>query len=120
MIQRDIIVIPKSKTPLRIAENINIFDFELTDSEMKDLGELDKDLRLYDLHLTYGCPTKHIMNVVPYSKHFFPTGKMSKAIQIFLFIHLMIFKWDSKSMTRHHKQKNFGELTGLSDSTKNF
>jgi diketogulonate reductase-like aldo/keto reductase len=40
--QKDIIVIPRSKTPERIKENIDIFDFALTDEEMTALTALDQ------------------------------------------------------------------------------
>lgn len=41
--QNDVIVIPKSVHPERIAENIDIFDFKLTDAELDSLKKLDKD-----------------------------------------------------------------------------
>lgn len=44
-VQLGMVVLPKSVTPSRIAENAQIFDFELTDSEMQKLASLDEDLR---------------------------------------------------------------------------
>lgn len=40
IIQHETIVIPKSNTLKRIEENINIFDFELSNEEMKQINEL--------------------------------------------------------------------------------
>lgn len=42
LLQRGIIVIPKSVHKERIAENIDVFDFVLTDDEMKTMATLDK------------------------------------------------------------------------------
>ena len=40
-IQRDVVVIPKSTHIERIIENINVFDFELNNDEMKKISSLD-------------------------------------------------------------------------------
>jgi diketogulonate reductase-like aldo/keto reductase len=44
-IQKDLVVIPKSVTPERIKQNIDIFDFELDSDDMKMLTICDLDLR---------------------------------------------------------------------------
>jgi diketogulonate reductase-like aldo/keto reductase len=44
-LQLGTIVIPKSVTPARIRENLDVFDFTLTDDEMAALAGLDRGLR---------------------------------------------------------------------------
>lgn len=44
-LQRDIIVIPKSVHAERIAQNIDVFDFKLTDEEMSMIASIDKNQR---------------------------------------------------------------------------
>lgn len=39
------IVIPKSVTPARIAENLDLFGFELTDADLAELAKLERDER---------------------------------------------------------------------------
>jgi len=41
LIQRDVVVIPKSVRPDRMAQNLDVFDFELTDGEMTRIAALD-------------------------------------------------------------------------------
>lgn len=45
LIQHNLVVLPKSVTPNRVRENINIFDFELDDEDLSQLAEQDQDLR---------------------------------------------------------------------------
>jgi len=44
-VQRSSIVFPKSVTPARMRENFEIFDFELSDADMKRISSLDRDGR---------------------------------------------------------------------------
>lgn len=46
-VQMGFIVISGSKNKEHISENINIFDFELTDEEMAEIAELNKNKRYY-------------------------------------------------------------------------
>ena len=42
-LQRSIVVIPGSSNPDHIKENLDLFEFELTDAEMEQVGALDRD-----------------------------------------------------------------------------
>lgn len=46
-IQRGIVVIPKSLHKERMKQNLEIFDFELTDSEMEKLKSLDENKSMW-------------------------------------------------------------------------
>jgi alcohol dehydrogenase (NADP+) len=48
LISRGISAIPKSTNPDRLRQNIDLFDFELSDDDMKALGELDQNVRVCD------------------------------------------------------------------------
>ncbi|WP_166392043.1 aldo/keto reductase [Nocardioides ochotonae] len=50
LFQRDIVSIPKSTKPERMAENIDIFDFALTDAEMDRITGLDTGSSLFFDH----------------------------------------------------------------------
>lgn len=47
-IQEGNIVIPGSKNPTHIADNIDVFDFELTDSDMTAMATLDRGKPFYE------------------------------------------------------------------------
>jgi 2,5-diketo-D-gluconate reductase A len=50
LIQRDVVVIPKSVRPDRMAENRAVFDFDLTDDEMTRIAALDTGASLFFDH----------------------------------------------------------------------
>lgn len=68
LIQRNVVVIPKSTNPTRIAQNIDVFDFELTSEDMKQINILDKGecgrifdflfLRGVENHVEYPFPLR--------------------------------------------------------------
>lgn len=45
-LQSESVVIPKSVTPSRIKENLDVFDFELSESDMADIASLDQGVRI--------------------------------------------------------------------------
>ncbi|XP_062956154.1 aldo-keto reductase family 1 member D1 isoform X3 [Cynocephalus volans] len=50
-IQRGVVVIPKSFNPERIKENFQIFDFSLTEEEMKEIEALNRNVRFVELFM---------------------------------------------------------------------
>ena len=50
LIQRGVVVIPKSVRPERMRENMDIFDFELTDEQIKRIAGLDGGVSLFFDH----------------------------------------------------------------------
>jgi diketogulonate reductase-like aldo/keto reductase len=45
-LQTGVIVIPKSVTPSRIKENLDVFDFELTKENIEEISTLDRNIRV--------------------------------------------------------------------------
>ena len=45
-IEHGVVVIPKSVTPSRIEENLNVFDFNLTPTQIEKLDSLNEDKRI--------------------------------------------------------------------------
>ena len=51
LIQRDIVVIPKTVKKDRMIQNFSVFDFELSEDDMKEILKLDKKESLFLLHV---------------------------------------------------------------------
>ncbi len=45
LLQQNLVILPKSVTPERVQQNIELFDFELDDEDMHRLAQLDQGLR---------------------------------------------------------------------------
>ncbi|PTT63099.1 aldo/keto reductase [Arthrobacter sp. HMWF013] len=56
--QRGVVVIPKSANPERITQNIQVFDFSLTDGEMARIARLDAGTSLFFDHRDPGMTTR--------------------------------------------------------------
>ncbi|MGH0115615.1 UNVERIFIED_CONTAM: hypothetical protein FKN15_037938 [Acipenser sinensis] len=54
-VQRGVAVIPKSFTPDRIKENFQIFDFSLTEDELKAIEGLNRNIRFVELKIFLEC-----------------------------------------------------------------
>ncbi|MHC6219552.1 aldo/keto reductase [Arthrobacter sp. MMS24-S77] len=50
LIQREVVVIPKSVRPERMAQNLDVFDFTLTDDQMSQIATLDSGASLFFDH----------------------------------------------------------------------
>jgi 2,5-diketo-D-gluconate reductase A len=50
LIQRDVVVIPKSTRPERMTQNLDVFDFDLTDDEMARIAALDTGASVFFDH----------------------------------------------------------------------
>ncbi|XP_045711503.1 aldo-keto reductase family 1 member D1 isoform X1 [Phyllostomus hastatus] len=50
-VQRGVVVIPKSFNPERIKDNFQIFDFSLTEEEMKSIETLNKNVRFVEMSM---------------------------------------------------------------------
>ena len=55
-VQRGTAVIPKSTSPEHIAQNADIFSFELSEGNMADLTKLDRRLRYVDPYEWWKIP----------------------------------------------------------------
>lgn len=48
LLQRGVVVIPKSTNPERLRENFAVTDFELSENDMRTLKGLDRNFRICD------------------------------------------------------------------------
>jgi len=59
IVQRGLVTVPKSVNPQRIAANLHVFDFSLTDQEMKEISLLDRNYHFLRPEDWYGIPIFH-------------------------------------------------------------
>jgi D-xylose reductase len=62
--QRKIAVIPKSNDPTRLAQNLQVTDFDLETSELEAISALDKGLRFNDPMAVSSIPSTHCNDII--------------------------------------------------------
>lgn len=62
LLEQNIVVIPKTVNKDRMVENINVFDFELSDDDMVEILKLDTDTTLFGNHTDYDF-VKYLLSI---------------------------------------------------------
>lgn len=62
LLEQNIVVIPKTVNKDRMVENINVFDFELSDDDMAEILKLDTDTTLFGNHTDYDF-VKYLLSI---------------------------------------------------------
>lgn len=62
LLEQGIVVIPKTVNKNRMVENINVFDFELSDNDREEILKLDTDTTLFGSHTDYEF-AKYLLSV---------------------------------------------------------
>lgn len=62
LLEQNIVVIPKTVNKDRMVENINVFDFELSDDDMAEILKLDTDTSLFANHTDYDF-VKYLLSI---------------------------------------------------------
>lgn len=62
LLEQNIVVIPKTVNKDRMVENINVFDFELSDDDMAEILKLDTDTSLFFNHTDYDF-VKYLLSI---------------------------------------------------------
>lgn len=62
LLEQNIVVIPKTENKDRMVENINVFDFELSDDDMAEILKLDTDTTLFGNHTDYDF-VKYLLSI---------------------------------------------------------
>lgn len=62
LLEQHIVVIPKTVNKDRMVENINVFDFELSDDDMAEILKLDTDTTLFGNHTDYDF-VKYLLSI---------------------------------------------------------
>lgn len=52
--KRGVVAIPKSTNAVRLRQNLELFDFDLTDADMETIKKLDKSIRIVNFDFFQG------------------------------------------------------------------